>query len=330
MLWGCLNTTCSQHIRQKGFALGKVPKISILIATDDHPPDLDRYLNAMISQTLPPEDYEVIIVDSSRTHDYGPAVAKCLSEKDKKLRFVYDAIEKGGRASAYNHGLPLCRAPIILFFGDDYIAAARTAQVHLEFHEANPNLNMAGVGSAILPNELRTRFSIWLEESGNLYGIPFSSDMMFVPEDFFYIGNTSVKRVFLDTVGQFDDRYPYHAWDDFELGLRLSKSGMKSVYLPKAMAEHVHSITLDERSRVMKQAGECAAIFERNYRSPHEWHSKLKISSPRYRMMAIWYLIAYAITRAEKYLYTYYELVLDRNFAAGYRHARNQSMGNTK
>ncbi len=295
------------------------PKISFLIATDDHPPDLNAHLDALISQTLSPEDYEVIIVDSSRTHDYGPAVERCINLKKNRLRFLYKAIEKGGRANAYNYGLPLCDAPIILFFGDDFIATPQTAEVHLKFHEANREPNSVGIGSAILPSDLRTRFSVWLEESGNLFGIPFSSDMMFVPENFFYTGNTSVKREFLDLAGIFDDRYPYHGWDDYELGLRLTKIGMKSTYLTGATAQHVHSITLQERARVMLQAGECAAIFERSYKGSHAWQNKVKITPWQFQLYAYLYLVAYALTRHDGFMHSYYEAALDKNFVLGYR-----------
>ena len=91
------------------------PKISFLIAADDHPPDLDRFFGSLIGQTLPASDYECIVVDTSHTHDYAAAYERTLKRKPEALRLHYEMIDKGGRASAYNRGLALCSAPIILF-----------------------------------------------------------------------------------------------------------------------------------------------------------------------------------------------------------------------
>lgn len=65
-----------------------------------------------------------------------------------------------------------------------------------------------------------------------------------MPENFFYVGNASVKRHFLREAGRLDERFQYHAWDDFELGQRLIKLGMKASFIPQAAAEHMHAISL--------------------------------------------------------------------------------------
>ena len=116
-------------------AVVEIPKISFLMAVHDHPSDLDRCLDALIGQKLLPADYEIIVIDTSRVYDCAPAYERALTRKDARLRLHYEPIDKGGRAKAYNHGLQLCQAPIILFFADDFLAAPRTAEVHLRFRE---------------------------------------------------------------------------------------------------------------------------------------------------------------------------------------------------
>jgi glycosyltransferase involved in cell wall biosynthesis len=125
-----------------------MPKISFLIATDDHPPDLDRFFGGLISQTLPPTDYEVVIIDTTRSHGHAEAYERACGRKDARLRLHFEAIDKGGRAKAYNRGLQLCQAPIVLFFADDNLPAPQTAEVHLRFHEANPQAHQVGGASA--------------------------------------------------------------------------------------------------------------------------------------------------------------------------------------
>ena len=296
-----------------------MPKISFLIATDDHPPDLDRFFGALISQTLPPTDYEVVVVVSTRGHDYAGAYDRAQARKDARLRLHFETIDPGGRATAYNRGLQLCRAPIVLFFADDNIAAPQAAEVHLRFHEANPSLHQVGVGSMILVEELRTHFTTWLERSGELFGVPFSDDMTSVPESFFYSGNSSVKREFLLAAGPFDENFRYHAWDDYELGLRMSKLGMKARFLPQAKAVHIHDISLAERCRTMMRAGESATVFERKYGGDQFWRRKCRVPLWCFRLHGHISLLLYAILRRERHLFSYYRACLDASFVAGYR-----------
>src|SRR5262245_22934729 len=261
-----------------------MPKISFLIATDDHPPDLDRFFGALISQTLPPTDYEVVMIDVTRRHGHAEAYERARGRKDAGLRLHFETIDKGGRAKALNRGLELCRAPIVLFFADDNLATPQTAEVHLRFHEANPQAHQVGVGSMMLAGELRTHFTTWLERSGELFGIPFSDDMTSVPENFFYAGNASVKREFLLAAGPFDESFPYHAWDDYELGLRMTQRGMQACFLPQARGEHFHAISLAERCRTMTRAGYSATIFEGKYGADQPWHSKCGVPPWRLRL----------------------------------------------
>jgi len=302
-----------------------MPNISFLIATDDHPPDLDRFFGALINQTLPPTDYEVVIIDATRNHGHAEAFERARARKDAGLRLHFEAIDKGGRAKALNRGLQLCRAPVILFFADDSMATPQTAEAHLRFHEANPDLHQVGVSSMLLAEELRTHFTTWLERSGELFGVPFSDDMSSVPENFFYVGNSSVKREFLLAAGPFDESFRYHAWDDYELGLRLSKLGMKACFLPQAKAEHIHAISLADRCRTMTRAGESATVFERKYGGDQSWRRKCRVPPWRLRLDGLMSLLGYAILQRESHLISYYRARLDASFVAGYRRGRRES-----
>ena len=164
--------------------MGELPKISILIAVDDHPPDLDRFFAALTGQTLPPVDYEVILIDASLTDDYGPAYERAMASKRAGLRLHYERMEKGSRARSLNRGLQLARAPLVLFLAHDSLATPRITDTHIRFHEQNPERHKVGIGSMIFSKTFRTHFSAWLEGSGELFGVPFSDDMNSVPKKF--------------------------------------------------------------------------------------------------------------------------------------------------
>jgi len=78
-----------------------------------------RCFAALINQSLPSAEYEVIVIDAAGTHDCAPVWQHALECKDARLRFHLESIPRSGRATALNRGLALCRAPIILFFASD-------------------------------------------------------------------------------------------------------------------------------------------------------------------------------------------------------------------
>lgn len=297
----------------------------MLIVTDDHPPDLDEFFDHLFRQTAPPESYEIVLVDVSHTVDYEEAIRRVKVRKPPALRLEFIKSEGGGRAAGFNQALRASSGALVLFFGDDYIAPETLVSSHRDFHARHPEKNSVGIGSAILEGALRdNHFAVWLETSGDLYGVPFSSDMTSVPEDFFYIGNASVKRAFLDRVGLFDERFPYHAWDDYELGVRMSRLGMKAIYIPDAKARHQHDISLEERARVIGQAGHSAKLFQQKYPGSHRWQSVLKTPMWRIWLSAcLWRTLSW-FTGSQRALTRYYRAVLDRSFCTGYYRSREE------
>lgn len=302
-----------------------VPKISFVVAMHDHAEDFGRHVDSVIDQTLSPSDYEIVFADSCHALDLRRELERAYARKDPRLELRFERVSKGGRATAVNGGVRLARAPIILLFAHDAIAPPNTAEVHLRFHQENPERNRVGAGSLLVPPALRSRFVTWLEQSGELFGVPFRHDMTSVPENFFYIAHCSAKRDFLLEAGLFDENFPAHAWDDFELGCRLSALGMKSSYVGVA-AEHDHNITMRDRLRTMLEAGEGAAVFDRKYGGNQPWHSTLGGPRGRLHMKALRSLIRYAWSRREDHLFAYYRARLGIAFVRGYRQAKGPAL----
>jgi glycosyltransferase involved in cell wall biosynthesis len=217
-----------------------VPKISFVVAMHDHAEDFGRHVDSVIDQTLSPSDYEIVFADSCHVLDLRRELERARARKDPRLELRFERVSKGGRATAVNGGIRLARAPIILLFAHDAIAPPNTAEAHLRFHQENPERNRVGAGSLLVPPALRSRFVTWLEQSGELFGVPFSHDMTSVPENFFYIAHCSAKRDFLLEAGLFDESFPAHAWDDFELGCRLTALPTMAQHFGRATGTPAH------------------------------------------------------------------------------------------
>ena len=106
-------------------------------------------------------------------------------------------------------------------------------------HHEDPAPELVGIGPALFPESVRRDpFARWIEDSRNLWGVSFTHPNDELMDGWFYCGNTSAKRSFLTEAGGFDERFPDDAGDDAEFGLRLRARGMRTSYVPGALAIH--------------------------------------------------------------------------------------------
>lgn len=241
------------------------PRISVIIPVHDHR-CLDKGLESLVNQTLAKSQFEVLIVDAEHALDWGPVIRK-VAQTAPDLNIQYIKIPKAGRAAERNRGVIESRADLVLFIADDFQPATQFIEEHLKTHEKYPQSKVAVIGRSIFPSDLQmTPFMRWLEGSGNIFGVSFMREGVVVPPKFFYGANVSLKKEFLLSAGPFDEDLPYHAYDDYEMGERLFKLGMRTVFAPFAVAYHRHPLTLKERAKTMKEAGESAAILDEKTR----------------------------------------------------------------
>ena len=227
-----------------------MPELSVVIPTFRRQVTLRRTLEDLMAQTA--RDFEVIVVDDPVDDD--PAdVASAIAEAGIEARQLHR--ERRGVSAARNEGWRAARAPVVLFLGDDILAAPDLVAHHLAFHRANRREEAAAVGHVRWADELkRTPLMVWLEQGvqagyGRLDagGEPSWGD--------FLTTHVSVKRTLLERAGGFDEeRFPF-LYEDVDLGLRLHALGMELAYLPQARAEHLHAPTPGEwRARMAETA----------------------------------------------------------------------------
>src|SRR5439155_7278730 len=111
-------------------------KVSVVIPTKNRSALLAEAIERIECQSVPREQYEVIVIDNDSTDD----TRSVLEEKARtypNLRFGFQ--EKPGAAATRNAGLRLAKGEIILFIDDDVQAERLLIQAHLDFHQNNPN-----------------------------------------------------------------------------------------------------------------------------------------------------------------------------------------------
>jgi GT2 family glycosyltransferase len=284
--------------------------------------DHDRHREfaaALNEQTLDPQRYEVLLVHGRAPDEREPHLLDGIGAR--RVEYL-DSPRETGRAGALNRGIREARGEIVLLLADDFIPAPHLVEEHLALHESDPRENVAGIGPGTFPERVRRDpFARWLEDSGDLFGVSFTTGPYPEIAGFFYSANASLKRPFLLGDNLFDDRITLEAWDDYELGRRLFARGLEIAYLPRASAIHDHDLTLRARKKQMRRSGRAAAAFDTIYPAPHSWNTE---TDPSRSTIALALGAAGArsrdlLGRGAEDRAAYYRRTLEREFLRGYR-----------
>jgi GT2 family glycosyltransferase len=298
-----------------------MPELSIVVPTLEYPL-VDQSVAALLSQTAPAGSYEVVVADS-RSGRWEAAVRK-EAQRNREIPVIYVRSESEGlwRSRQLNAGIRASSGRIVVFLAGDFAANPVFVETHQRFHVERPQGECVAIGSSsFVAEQARSPFVRWLEQGGSLFGARME------PGDangFFYAGNASLKREFLDRAGLFDEDFPYDAMDDFELGERLRRAGMTSYFLPGSLAAHQHDeeVTLGGRKVYMRRSGESAAIFERKHPGPYGWTKSCARPPWRLELDAFLWGGVYLCRRKSEDLERFYSARLDAAFVRGWRRGR--------
>src|SRR3989338_8732025 len=215
--------------------------ITVIIPTYNRKDILRRCLNALARQSYPAKNYEIIIVDDGSTDGTEDLVKPFLNNYICPLRYFKQ--ENRGPAAARNLGIKNATGNIVLFMGDDIIAQSNFLEEHMAWHDRYPDDSTAVLGYVTWSPEIEiTPFMRWLENGGPQFHFWQINDKIEIESSyFFYMCNVSVKRNFLVKAGVLcDEDFPYAAYEDTELGMRLKARGLILKYNKNAVGYHDH------------------------------------------------------------------------------------------
>ncbi|MCR4784624.1 MAG: glycosyltransferase [bacterium] len=231
-------------------------KISVVVPTFNRADKLKEVLPTLLNQTMPSDEYEILLCDSGST-DGTAELVDGLGAPNLHLLTGPNQ----GRSGARNRGIDQAQGEIVLFTDADILADPNLLALHLRYHEAHP-------GNAVVGNEIQVKS---LEEYQLFSQDPAAhsrhkSTRRFLPWHYFLTGNASVPRDLLIKVGKFDISFQGYGHEDLELGYRLIKAGLKIYYAPNAINYHWHPVTFEEQKKRMHMAGHSTVRFYRKYR----------------------------------------------------------------
>ena len=235
--------------------------LTVIIPTYNRAEILQKCLKALVGQTYPVSGFEIVVVDDGSSDRTGEVSASFINEGVVDTKYFRQ--ENKGPAAARNLGIKTAVGEVILFIGDDIIAAPDLLERHAAWHLKNTDFGAALLGYVTWDPALKTTpFMFWLENGGPQFGFNELEDGTEVGScGFFYTCNISLKRRFLTEKGLFDEEFPYAAYEDSELGYRLKAAGLKLFFDRKASALHHHDTSLEDACKRMIKVGESKKIL---------------------------------------------------------------------
>jgi GT2 family glycosyltransferase len=236
------------------------PAISVVVPTYKRPDLLRKCLDSLRAQDLVADRFEVIVVDDA-SGDSTPEVLGAAAADWPALTWSSQPAN-AGPASARNVAIAAARSELILFIDDDIVAPPNLLSTHLLLHEAGDPL-LGVVGQVEWAPDIEVGpFMRWLDTTTLQFAFATMHEgPVERPWEAFYTCNLSVAKSLLTEVGGFDERFPYPAFEDTDLGIRLSRRGFHLDYRPEALAWHARAVTLEEFCARMRKVGESATLL---------------------------------------------------------------------
>jgi len=208
------------------------PSISVIVPAYNAESAIDRCLDALSLQTLPPTMVEVIVVDDGST-DTTPSRVRTHST----VRLISQ--EHAGPAAARNLGVQHAVGEIVLFTDSDCAAAPdwiekMVAPFALD-QRAGDSRAVAGVKGAYLTRQrdLMARF-VQME-----YEEKYDRMARLESIDFVDTYAAGYRRDVFVANGGFDTAFPDASVEDQEFSFRLAGLGYRMVFVPEARVYHM-------------------------------------------------------------------------------------------
>ncbi|MCX7851491.1 MAG: glycosyltransferase [Anaerolineae bacterium] len=229
-------------------------RASVIIPAYNAARDLPRCLAALEQQTIPRDEYEVIVVDDGSTDDTAVVAAAAGA---RVLRLPH-----GGPAAARNAGVAVARAPIVVFTDADCEPVSDFLERLLEGFAAPIVSGVRGVYRS-QQRELVARFvQLEYEERYQRIAHVEAAKGTVNAMDTSYCAYR--RQVFLDA-GGFDTRFRGAAGEDHEFSYRLAEAGHIFRMNRQAAVYHRHVATLCGYARRKFRIGYWKAFLTRQH-----------------------------------------------------------------
>ena len=215
-------------------------ELSVVIPTYNQAGLLRECLMRLLDQSLDPATYELVVVDDGSA-DATSEVIRATAPRVRGVRFPGNR----GRSAARNAGIDAAVGRIIVFIDSDVLVRRGFLAAHLKVHDRHGPGTLSRGPVVLVPDvpSAATAAVPWLTAS------PAYLDT----------ANAGVEKQALQRAGMFDEAFPGYGWEDFELGLRLRRLGVRRVFSREAAAFHIQPPPRPEAIAALLQKEEARA-----------------------------------------------------------------------
>jgi glycosyltransferase involved in cell wall biosynthesis len=229
--------------------------LTVVIPTYNREKVLSKALEGYLRQSSPQLIHELLVVDDGSTDGTELMVREFSKRSVFPIRYLRQSNK--GPAAARNCGIREALSSLLLFTDSDIVPERNLVEQHIEWHRRNAPITAAILGYVTWPMEIKaTPFMRWYGER-TIFGFDQLHNKSEATFHFFYTCNVSLKTEFLRTCGQFDEEFKSAAYEDIELGYRLSNRGLRLFYNPAAIGYHHQFFSFEDACR--KASGNCVA-----------------------------------------------------------------------
>jgi len=207
------------------------PKITVIIPAYNAEKTIKKTLDAVLSQDLSKNRFEIIVVNDGSTDN-----TKKIVSKFKKVKLV--SIKHSGPAVARNRGAKVAKGEIIAFTDADCVPKNDWLKNLISPFKKSETVGVAGTYETLNKNQFMARFIGYEIEQRH------ESMKKLASIDFVGTYNCAYRKSIFRKIYGFDESFLVASGEDPELSFRMKKAGHKIVFRPKAIVLHSHPDTL--------------------------------------------------------------------------------------
>lgn len=239
------------------------PRCTIVIPSHDRPAALARLLATLETQTVSAVDFDVVVVLDGPSDD-SVRLLRSWGDAGRLPDLTWHQQRQSGQAVARNTGASLARAPVLLFLDDDVVPEPELVSAHLRHHRRSEPVVVLGDAPLARPDASSLYLTgawAWWEDFLHRRALPGRQPGM---RDF-CAGNVSLRHADFVRVGGFDSAFRGYGGEDYELGYRLLRAGVRFVTEPRAVAQHHHRSGVADVLRATRQEAHGDVLIGRKH-----------------------------------------------------------------
>ncbi len=205
--------------------------VSVIIPTYNRPHMLQRVLSSIALQSLPADEFEVLVVDDGSD---GPPMLSNSADLPFRLSVLRQVHQ--GPTAARNLGARESCGEVMVFLDDDICIAERTLEVMAGLCRAGANVVV--LGRLVTPAAAKNSVFARLTAANELREVPGPRSRA-VSFTECTTGLLAIRREAFVTLGGFQDPGGgWPNWDDVDFGYRASQEGFQLLQTDEAVGQH--------------------------------------------------------------------------------------------